>query len=96
MLRIVCDTCEGFKVKSCDYFVNISEVKPCETCNGKGYIEHEGSLEDLELAQAIKLLFETGQHHIIQTYKGCRQAYFYDKEMLIDWYKLQKGGVSNA
>lgn len=69
-------------------------LQECTNCNGKGYTEHEGNLEDLELAAAVKLYFEqvSERHSMALESGGSGKVIAFNKQDLLDWYKEQKGG----
>lgn len=91
MIKIWCEECNGSKqvqLVSAKTFGAGYEIVNCGACDGKGYTEHEGTLEELELAQAVKLVFE---EELIITGKLTKTRFLSFKG-LINWYKEQKGG----
>lgn len=55
-MKIWCDKCKGSGVEHYSTFGK----KYCSRCNGKGYTEHEGSLEDLECAEIKRRIKDKG------------------------------------
>lgn len=85
MIKVWCETCKGTG--------EIYYDTACLDCNGKGYTEHEGTLEDLELGLATKLAIEKNLE--IRGWMGKIRVFMLDvapSKLLIDWYRDQKGG----
>lgn len=61
MIKIWCEECNGSKqvqLVSAKTFGAGYEIVNCGACDGKGYTEHEGSVEDLECARIERKLIE--------------------------------------
>lgn len=54
MIKVLCEKCKWKGT----IFPHVRGRDECETCGGKGYTEHEGSSEDLELAASVKAAFK--------------------------------------
>ena len=92
MIRIVCDVCHGECGTEEVAAWNKSEWVACPDCNGKGYTEHEGTLEDLELGLAVKWAIEE-QVRFVRNAVDSTTTFMdlYDKAKLMSLYREQKG-----